>query len=145
MTFREATVNDIKQMQAVRNAVKENTLSDPGLITDQDYEVYMTERGKAWVCEFDKVIIGFAYVDTIENNIWALFVSPEFAGKGIGKNLHKIMLDWYFSVTDKKVWLSTSPNTRAETFYRKQGWIEAGLHGKELRFEMTSDNWKFKN
>jgi hypothetical protein len=30
--FREADINDIKQMQGVRNAVKENTLSDPSLV-----------------------------------------------------------------------------------------------------------------
>lgn len=145
MIFREAIVNDIKQIQVVRNAVKENILSDPGLISDQDCEEYMTSRGKAWVCELKKVIIGFAYVDMKENNIWALFVTPGYAEKGIGKTLHKMMLDWYFSKTDTKVWLGTSPNTRAETFYRKQGWKEAGMHGKELKFEMTSEDWKLKS
>lgn len=145
MIFREATVNDIKQIQIVRNAVKENILSDPGLISDQDCEEYMTSRGKAWVCELKKVIIGFAYVDMKENNIWALFVTPGYAEKGIGKTLHKMMLDWYFSKTDTKVWLGTSPNTRAETFYRKQGWKAAGMHGKELKFEMTSEDWKLKS
>ena len=145
MIFREAIVNDIKQIQVVRNAVKENILSDPGLISDQDCEEYMTSRGKAWVCELKKVIIGFAYVDMKENNIWALFVTPGYAEKGIGKTLHKMMLDWYFSKTDTKVWLGTSPNTMAETFYRKQGWKEAGMHGKELKFEMTSEDWKLKS
>lgn len=145
MIFREATVNDIKQIQVVRNAVKENILSDPGLISDQHCEEYMTSRGKAWVCELKKVIIGFAYVDMKENNIWALFVTPGYAEKGIGKTLHKMMLDWYFSKTDTKVWLGTSPNTRAETFYRKQGWKEAGMHGKELKFEITSEDWKLKS
>ena len=36
MTFREANNTDIKQIQIVRNAVTENTLSDPGLVTDAD-------------------------------------------------------------------------------------------------------------
>lgn len=142
MIFREAMVNDIKQIQVVRNAVKENMLSDPGLVSDRDCEEYMIKRGKAWVCEFNGVIVGFAFVDLKDNNIWALFVTPEYAERGIGKTLHKIMLDWYFSVTDKKIWLGTSPNTRAETFYRKQGWKEAGMHGKEIKFEMTVDDWK---
>ncbi len=145
MIFREATVNDIKQIQVVRNEVKENVLSDPALVSDKDCEDYMTSRGKAWVCELNNVIVGFAYVDLKENNIWALFVSPEYAENGIGKTLHKIMLDWYFNITDKKVWLGTSPNTRAETFYRKQGWKETGMHGKELKFEMTSDEWKLRS
>ena len=77
-----------------------------------------------------------------ENNIWALFVDPKFEKKGIGKQLHKAMLDWYFTQTKDKVWLGTAFNTRAEQFYRKAGWTEAGTHGtKEIKFEMTYDNW----
>ena len=142
MVFREAEIKDIKQIQVVRNAVKENTLSNPALVTDKDCEEYMTTRGKAWVCETAGSIVGFAYVDLKENNIWALFVTPEYAAKGIGKTLHKIMLDWYFGITDKTVWLGTAPNTRAETFYRKQGWNETGVHGKEIKFEMTAEDWR---
>jgi len=141
MIFREAEIKDIKQIQVVRNAVTENVLSDPALVTDKDCEEYMTTRGKAWVCEINETIVGFAYVDMKEHNIWALFVSPEYAGKGIGKTLHKIMLDWYFSICNTTVWLGTSPNTRAETFYRKQGWKETGMHGKEIKFEMTAADW----
>ena len=52
------------------------------------------------------------------------------------------MLDWYFTQTQDKIWLGTSPNTRAENFYRKSGWIEAGIHGKgEIKFEMTYNDW----
>ena len=142
MIYREAAVKDIKQIQVVRNAVKENVLSNPALVTDQDCEEYMTTRGKAWVCEIDEIIVGFAYVDMKENNIWALFVMPEHAEKGIGKTLHRVMLDWYFGITDKTVWLGTAPNTRAETFYRKQGWKEIGMHGKEIKFEMTKEEWQ---
>ena len=142
MIYREAEVKDIRQIQVVRNAVKENVLSNPALVTDKDCEEYMTIRGKAWVCEIGKTIIGFAYVDLKENNIWALFVTPEYAEKGIGKTLHRMMLDWYFEITDKTIWLGTAPNTRAEIFYRKQGWKEIGMHGKEIKFEMTAEDWK---
>lgn len=142
MTIREATVADIKQIQIVRNSVKENTLSNPDLVTDKDCEDFITQRGKGWVCEVDNHIIGFAIVDLKENNIWALFLVPEFERKGIGQALHKTMLDWYFMQTRDQVWLGTAFNTRAETFYRKAGWKEAGLHGtKEIKFEMTYDDW----
>ena len=71
-----------------------------------------------------------------------MFLKPEFEKKGIGKQLHDIMLDWYFSQTKNKVWLGTSPKTRAEFFYRKSGWIETGTHEKgEIKFEMTFDDW----
>jgi GNAT superfamily N-acetyltransferase len=142
MIFREATVDDIKQIQVVRNAVTENTLSNPDLVTDEDCAAFITVRGKGWVCEIDHQIVGFAIADLKENNIWALFLDPEFEGMGIGQKLHKIMLDWYFTQTKDKVWLGTAFNTRAEKFYRKAGWTEVGTHGtKEIKFEMTYSDW----
>ncbi len=143
MVFREAKIEDISQIQIVRNAVKENTLSDPNLVTDEDCKEFLTVRGKGWVCEIANKIVGFAIADLKENNIWALFITPEFEKKGIGKQLQKIMLDWYFTQTQKAVWLGTGFNTRAEKFYRQAGWSAIGLHGtKEIKFEMTFEAWK---
>jgi GNAT superfamily N-acetyltransferase len=142
MIFREATNVDIKQIQVVRNAVKENTLSDPNLVSDRDCENFINKRGKGWVCEIENRIVGFAIADLEDNNIWALFIDPEFEKKGIGQTLHKIMLDWYFKQTKTTVWLGTAFNTRAEKFYRKAGWKEVGLHGsKEIKFEMSYEDW----
>jgi len=142
MIYREASIEDILQIQIVRHAVKENTLSDPALVTDQDCVEYLTIRGKGWVCEIDSRIVGFSIADLQDNNIWALFVHPEFEGRGIGRRLHDAMLDWYFSQTKDKVWLGTESGTRADQFYRKSGWTEAGTHGKgETRFEMTYEDW----
>ena len=142
MQIRVAHTGDIKQIQAVRNSVSENALSDPGLVTDQDCEEFLTVRGKGWVFEIDHRIVGFSIADLTGNNIWALFLHPEFEGRGIGRQLHDVMLDWYFSQTQDPVWLGTAPNTRAEGFYRKAGWTEIGTHGKgEVKFEMTYSAW----
>jgi GNAT superfamily N-acetyltransferase len=143
MNFRVAEIKDIYQIQVVRNLVKENRLSDPALVPDSDVKDYITRRGKGWVCEIDGEVVGFAIADLVDNNIWALFIHPGFERIGIGKKLHEEMLNWYFSQTDKTVWLGTSPKTRAELFYRKAGWKEVGLHGKgEIKFEMTKDEWR---
>ncbi len=145
MGLREAVISDIPQIQVVRNAVKENTLSDPNLVTDADCVTFLTVRGKGWVYETDDQIVGFSIVDLYDNNIWALFVLPAFEGQGIGKQLHKVMLDWYFSQTQDPVWLGTAPHTRAEKFYNKQGWTKIGMHSQnEVKFEMTFDNWAGK-
>lgn len=141
--IREANIEDIPQIQIVRNSVKENTLSDPGLVTDKDCEEFMFERGKGWVAETKGKIVGFSIVDIKENNVWALFLHPDFERQGIGRKLHDIMLNWYFEQTRETIWLGTSPHTRAETFYRKSGWNEIGTHGKgEIKFEMTYHHWK---
>ncbi|MEO6541351.1 MAG: GNAT family N-acetyltransferase [Ferruginibacter sp.] len=142
MIFREAAISDIKQIQFVRHAVKENRLSDPALVPDTDVEEYMMNRGRGWVCEIGERIAGFAIVDLVENNVWALFIDPDFEAMGIGKKLHRIMMDWYFVHTKEKIWLGTDPTTRAATFYRMQGWKETGVHGKgEIKFEMSYDTW----
>lgn len=142
MNIRTAIIDDIRQIQVVRNAVRENTLSNPNLVSDKDCETYITVRGKGWVCETGNRIVGFAIVDLKDKNIWALFVDPEFEAQGIGRKLHDTMLDWYFTQTRENVWLGTAPGTRAEVFYRKSGWTEAGMHGtKEIRFEMSFEQW----
>ena len=143
MNFREAVPGDISSIQRIRNSVKENVLSDPRLVTDADCEDFISRRGKGWVCEMNDNIVGFAIADLQDNNIWALFVEPGHEKLGIGKELHRLMLDWYFSKTEEPVWLGTSPNTRAERFYRAAGWVEAGLHGKgEIKFTMSRESWE---
>ena len=86
MKIREAKIDDIPQIQVVRNSVTENTLSNPNLVTDADCKEFITERGKGWVCEINNEIIGFAIADLKDNNIWALFLKPEFENKVLVKN-----------------------------------------------------------
>lgn len=141
--IRDAKVNDIPQIQRVRNAVEENQLSDPSLVTDSDVADYITRRGKGWVYVENMEIVAFAIVSVADRNVWALFVEPGYDKKGIGRQLHDRMMDWYFGQTADVIWLSTTPGTRAESFYRKSGWQETGLYGKgEIRFEMTLEGWK---
>ena len=55
MIFRQATQEDIPAMQVVRNAVKENVLSDPSVISNAAYILYLEERGMGWTrwfCHF---------------------------------------------------------------------------------------------
>ena len=145
MKIRQAGIKDIEQIQFVRNAVKENRLSDPGLVTDEDCAHFITERGRGWVWETEGRIAGFAIADLQDNNIWALFVHPDFERQGIGRLLHDTMINWYFAQTDQTLWLGTAPETRAAHFYRKAGWEQTGTHAKnEIKFEMTANAWREK-
>jgi GNAT superfamily N-acetyltransferase len=142
MHFREAQPADIPAILAVRFSVTENVLRNRALVTAATTHDYLVRRGKGWVCETDGQVVGFAIADLQEHSICALFVRPEYMGHGIGKRLHQLMLDWYFTQTQVPVWLSTAPGTRAEEFYRRQGWRETGqTNSGEVRFELTSAAW----
>ena len=142
-SIRQATIEDIDQIQLIRRMVKENILLNPQLVSNEDCKTFITKRGKGWVALSNDEILGFAIADLKDNNIWALFVHPNHEKKGIGKKLHDTMLEWYFDYGKSKVWLSTDPGTRAEKFYKKQGWTrKVKLPNGEIKFEMTSDEWR---
>lgn len=91
-------------------------------------------------------MVGFSIIDLIEKRVWALFVDPEFSEKGIGKELHRLMIDWYFQQTLDNSRLGTTPNTRAEKFYSLQGWKEVGVFlDGEIKFELRYADWKKYN
>ena len=140
--FRTAERSDIKQIQVVRNLVKENRLSSPNQISDDDVAIYISDKGKGWVCEVNGFIVGFSIIDLKDNSVWALFVDPEFAEKGIGKELHSLMINWYFEQSRDNLVLGTAPNTRAEKFYQYQGWTPIGNYPNgEIKFELSYNRW----
>jgi GNAT superfamily N-acetyltransferase len=117
-------------------SVQENILSDPSKVTGSDYLSMIGERGRGWVCEINGHIIGFSIIDLQEKNVWALFILPQYEGRGIGKTLHNMMMQWASGQNIDRVWLSTGPSTRAEGFYRKMGWEEVGMmENGEIKFE----------
>lgn len=137
--FRRATVGDIEGMCRVRMAVLENRVSEPAMVTPAMYREMLQEKGAGWVCEAEGEVVGFAIVDLSRSNIWALFVDPLYEKKGIGRQLHDLMVAWSFAAGQSKLWLSTDPGTRAEVFYRKAGWVETGIEQNgEIRFELNS-------
>lgn len=143
VVYRVAHTNDIPQLSDIRLSVKENVLSNPALVTEKDYIDYLTVRGKGWVCEINGTIVGFSIGDLQDNNVWALFIQPGYEGKGIGRELMRLLLQWYFANTNKPIWLSTAPDSRAEKFYRKYGWQETGqTKNGELVFELRAEEWK---
>ncbi len=92
MQIKEAEIRHIKEMHFIRMSVKENQLSNPNLISEEDYINFIDKKGKTWIAEEQHIILGFATIDLENKNIWALFVNPEFEKKGIGKQLHQTMM-----------------------------------------------------
>jgi GNAT superfamily N-acetyltransferase len=138
MNLRLAERSDIAAMHRVRVAVRENTLSDPTRITEADYIAAMEDLGRTWVIETGGEVVAFASGYTA-GSVWALFVHPDHEGRGYGKTLHAAMIDWLWSQGHARLWLTTSPGTRAERFYLALGWQPRGtVPGGEVRLELAA-------
>ncbi|MCX7205689.1 MAG: GNAT family N-acetyltransferase [Proteobacteria bacterium] len=133
MIFRLATLADIPALSKIRLAVKENTLSDPTLISSAMYEQYLLHEGKGWLCEIEGKTTGFVIAAYPDHSIWALFVLPEYEGRGIGKQLLNLAIDHLFTMGATEIKLSTTPHTRADRFYAQQGW-QRGIENKEVAY-----------
>ena len=140
ITIRRASNDDIPAMQNVRQSVRENRLDDPDSVQPRHYRALLDEQGRGWVAEMESRVVGFAVADLTHRSVWALFVHPEFERRGIGRQLHDVMLAWFFDAGADTVRLTTSPGTRAERFYVAAGWRHGGpgAHG-EVVYEISRD------
>jgi len=142
MNFRIATRTDLPELGRVRMSVNENRLSDLSVLNPGDIDRMLAGDGRGWVCEVNGRIVAFAMADLSGANVYALFVEPGYERQGIGRSLHDTMMDWFFGAEVPEVWLSTDPNTRAESFYRRAGWVANGTRSNgEIRFTMSRERW----
>lgn len=136
LLLRRATRTDIPSMSQLRLSVTENTLSDPGRVTTQMYEDFLEQMGRGWVAENDGQIVAFCYADKVNASIWALFVHPDYEGRGLGQSLLKQAVDWLFEIGHECVHLTTGINTRADRFYSKQGWMRAPVSSTDVGYSL---------
>ena len=124
-------------MSRIRLAVRENALSNPARITEAMYRDYLDTLGRGWVAEQDGEIVGFSYADRADSSIWALFVDPGREGRGAGKQLLRLAVDWLFEIGNPEVRLGTAAHTRADRFYAAQGWTREGMKDDiEVRYRL---------
>lgn len=139
--YRQANVGDIPAMSAIRLKVRENVLRTPSAITPQMYEDYLDKLGRGWVGEVEGRVVGFSYADRQDNSIWALFVDPEFEGRGLGKALLNLATDWLFAQGASRVVLGTTANTRADRFYCAMGWSRGEMRtNTEVEFTFARES-----
>ncbi len=136
--LRQATVNDVAGMQRVRHSVRENRLVST-TISDDDVRNAIERTGRGWVSESAGEVVAFAIGNATNGNIWALFVHPDHERRGHGRALHDTMVDWLWAQGLERLWLTTEPKTRAQTFYESAGWQLVGAtDGGELRYERSA-------
>ena len=137
ISVRRANEADIASMHRIRLAVRENALSAPSRMGEDDYLPFLKTRGRTWVAEARGRVAGFAALDFDSASLWALFVDPGMEARGVGSRLLDLVETYARRVGLARIGLSTGPGTRAEKFYERRGWRRCGLDGSgEIVFEL---------
>jgi putative hydrolase of HD superfamily len=134
--LRQAVASDIPGIQLVRRLVRENRLVSLA-ISDEQVRAAIEDTGRGWVVESGGEVVAFAIGNAGDGNIWALFVHPDHEGRGHGRRMHDAMVEWLWSRGLERLWLTTAPGTRAQSFYEAAGWERVPhADAKELRYEL---------
>jgi GNAT superfamily N-acetyltransferase len=132
--IRRATRADIPRIMEIRANVRENRLRDPARVPVEKVAWFVDNPGM-FVWEENGSIVGFSGADPRDGNIFALFVEADHHGRGIGQALFARACDVLVAAGCRRMWLTTAHGTRAERFYRRAGWREAGMDDGDLVFE----------
>ncbi|CAN7422192.1 GNAT family N-acetyltransferase [Acidovorax sp. Leaf78] len=137
--IRPAAVTDVSAMFKVRASVGENTMTPAELsaigITPEAIAFAVESAQCAWVATVDEEVVGFAMVDLDSACLFALFVLPEYEGRGIGTSLTKTCELALFE-QHSTAWLETANGSRAAQLYRHLGWgNESEIGGGDIRLE----------
>ncbi|WFW14832.1 GNAT family N-acetyltransferase [Citrobacter freundii] len=88
---RLALSTDIEGIFEVRTSVKENHLSREEMeqmgITESVVTDMIEKNHCAWVAVDDGKVIGFSMILPDEGCLFAVFVLPEYEGRGVGRSL----------------------------------------------------------
>jgi GNAT superfamily N-acetyltransferase len=124
--IRKAVRADHPRITEIRLSVRENQLAKSKSAAVHRTADWIFDNAAFWVWEEDGVIQGFSAADPRNGEIFALFVHPAYEGRGIARALLPLSCQTLRDCGYKIATLNTAPGTRAERFYRRDGWTETG-------------------
>lgn len=94
---------------------------------------------KVLVAKDGNKVVGMCYGDIQENRnqLRAIYILPEYHGKGIGTKLWQALLPFFDKNKDIYVEV-VDYNEKAISFYKKLGFVDTGKRFQEERFRMKS-------
>lgn len=134
--IRKATLADRPRITEVRLAVRENQLSRSSVAKVDQVSDWIFANGSFWVWEEAGAVQGFSVADPRDGTIFGLFIHPDYEGRGIGRVLLPKACEDLKAAGFAIARLTTGAGTRAERFYRTNGWEETGRQENgEIVFE----------
>jgi GNAT superfamily N-acetyltransferase len=134
--IRKAKRADYPRISEIRLSVRENCLAKSKYESVDRLAEWIFDNAAFWVWEEDGAIQGFSAADPRDGTISALFVHPSYEGCGIGRALLPLACQILRNGGYAAATLSTEPGTRAERFYRRDGWTEIGReHDGQIIFQ----------
>jgi GNAT superfamily N-acetyltransferase len=124
--IRKATRADHPRISEIRLSVRENRLSKSKYGLVERAANWTFDNSTFWAWEEDGAIQGFSAADPRDGTIFALFVHPSYEGRGIGRALLPMACQSLRDSGRAIAALTTEAGTRAERFYRLDGWTEIG-------------------
>jgi GNAT superfamily N-acetyltransferase len=125
--IRKASRADEPRISEIRFAVRENRPSNAAVVAVIAKLVdWLFDNSTIWVWEDGGAIQGFSAADHRDGSVCALFVDPSYEGRGIGRALLPPACDILKASGYAMAVLTTAAGTRAERFYRIDGWTEVG-------------------
>lgn len=132
MLIRPATRADAHAIMEIRLSVRENVITPARLeelgINEQSIAAMIGTTHLSHCAEEDGVVAGFVMAEKSTASIWALFVHPDFEGRGLGRRLLERSLAELWEAGHRRSTLSTEPDTRAYRFYTSLGWRHVGTN-----------------
>jgi GNAT superfamily N-acetyltransferase len=125
--IRKATRADAPRISEIRFAVRENRPANAAVIAVIAKLVdWLFDNSTIWVWDEDGAVQGFSAADPRDGSICALFVDPSYERRGIGRALLPFACNVLKESGHATAVLTTEAGTRAERFYRTDGWTEVG-------------------
>lgn len=124
--IRKATLADRPRISEVRLAVRENQLLPTSVSKVETTANWIFDNATFWVWEEDGAVQGFSVADPRDGTIFGLFIHPDYEGRGLGQALLPLACEDVRAAGFAAATLTTGPGTRAERFYRLNGWEEIG-------------------
>src|SRR5690606_22702843 len=98
-------------------------------VTPESVAAMLRTTCRAWLAEVGGRPVAFSMANSDEGTVFAMFVRPGYEGRGLGRTLMERAEAWLSAQGVEAIWLTTGsdPVIRANGFYRRLGWSEAGL------------------